>query len=61
MGGWLKCGGTCLRSFYMNLKEGNLIIKYVILCLLLMFAIVHDIVLFSSIVMYLEFNTIVES
>ena len=54
-------GGTCLRSFYMNLKGGNLILKYVILCLLLMFAIVHDIVLFSSIVMYLEFNTIVES
>ena len=45
----------------MNLKGGNLILKYVIVCLLVMFAIVHDIESFSSIVMYLEFNTIVES
>ena len=40
----------------MNLKGGNLIFKYVIVCLLVMFAIVHDIELFSLIVMYLEFN-----
>ena len=45
----------------MNLKGGNLIVKYVIVCLLVMFVIVHDIELSSSIVMYLEFNTIVKS
>ena len=45
----------------MNLKGENLILKYVIVCLLVIFTIVHDIELFSSIVMYLEFNTIVES
>ena len=45
----------------MNLKGGNLILKYMIVCLLVMFAIIHDIELFSSIVMYLEFNNIVES
>ena len=45
----------------MNLKGGNLILKYVIVYLLVMIVIVHDIELFSSIVMYLEFNTIVES
>ena len=45
----------------MNLKGGNLILKYVIVYLLVMFVIVHDIELFLSIVMYLEFNTIVKS
>ena len=45
----------------MNLKGGNLILKYVIVYLLIMFVIVHDIELFLSIVMYLEFNTIIES
>ena len=38
----------------MNLKGGNLIFKYVIVCLLVMFVIVHGIELFSTIVMYLE-------
>ena len=38
----------------MNLKGGNLIFKYVIVCLLVMFVIVHGIELFSTIVMHLE-------
>ena len=37
-----------------------MILKYVIVYLLVILAIVHDIVLFSSRLMYLEFNTIVE-
>jgi len=56
-----KCGSTCLTSCYMNLRGENLILKHVIVCLLVMFVIVHDIELFSSRVMYLEFNTIIKS
>ena len=60
-GEYIKVWGTCLRSCYINLKGGNLILKHVILCLLVMFVIIHDIESFSSIVMYLELNSIVES
>ena len=72
MGGWLSCYRN-LKGEYLKVwgylpkvmlhepKGGNLILKYMIVCLLVMFAIIHDIELFSSIVMYLEFNNIVES